>query len=298
MGFVESLERGDLITGELTPPRGCDCTEMLDNARRWVGRVDAAHVNDCLLATARMSNLAAAALLREIGMEAVIQVSLRHRNRIALQADLLGANALGVRGLVLLSGYQIRVGSDPDARESGDLRAGQAIGLTRRFSDQGRFFNGDMLDSAPRFLVGAVENIGSAPAREQVARVEAKVDAGAEWLQVQGCFEPEVALRWFDAMAAAGIPERARLVAAVIPFRSLERLHVLDRVPGLSIPPSAWARMRRRDDPAEGFALAAEIGRELAGHPAVSGLHIRPFGWEAVVPDLADAVRASLPIPA
>lgn len=293
--FALGLARGDLLTAELTPPRGPDPSAMLAHARRWRGVVDAAHVNDCLLATARMSNVAAAALLREVGLEAVVQLSLRHRNRIALQSDILGAHAVGVRGLVLLSGYRIRIGSDPDARESGDLRTAAAIGLTRRLSEQGRFFNGDMLDSAPRFLVGAVENVGPGPLAEQVARVEAKVAAGAEWLQVQGSFDPETALAWFDAMHAAGIHERARLVAAVIPFGSVARLQVLERIPGIRIPPVAWARMRAHDAEEEGFAIAAEIGAALMAHPAVHGLHLRPFGWEDVVPDLAAALR---PVPA
>lgn len=289
--FVARLHAGDVITGELTPPRGPDPRAMLEHAESWAGHVDAAHINDCLLATARMSNLAAAALLRGTGLEPVLQFSLRHRNRIALQADLLGAGAVGVRGVVLLSGYDIRVGSDPDAKESGDLRAATAIGLTRRLSDQGRFFNGDRLDAAPPFLVGAVENIGPGDPRSQLARVEAKVAAGAQWLQVQGSFEPDTALRWYDAMYAAGIHERAHLVAAVIPFRSLARLRVLDRVPGIRVPTSAWDRMRATDTEAAGFDFACEVARALRGHPAVSGLHVRPFGWEEVVPALAGELR-------
>ncbi|MEA5544556.1 methylenetetrahydrofolate reductase, partial [Limnoraphis robusta CCNP1324] len=282
---------GDLITGELTPPRGADPAELIGQAESWAGCVDAAHVNDCLLATARMSNLAAAALMRGTGLEPVMQFSLRHRNRIALQSDLLGAHAVGVRGLVLLSGYDLRVGSDPEAKESGDLRTAQAIGLTRRFSDQGRFFNGARPDSAPHLLVGAVESIGPGDPEAQVARVEAKIAAGVQWLQVQGAFDIPTAVAWYDAMFRAGIHERARLVSAVIPFRSLERLHVLDRVPGIRIPAEAWARMRVRDDESEGFDMAHEVAAALRDHPAVSGVHIRPFGWEEVVPPLAGALR-------
>lgn len=289
--FAEALRAGTIITGELTPPRGADPGELIEHARNWAGAVDAAHINDCLLATARMSNLAAAALIRETGLEPVLQFSLRHRNRIALQADLLGAHAVGVRGVVLLSGYNLRVGSDPDARESGDLRTAQAIGLTRRFADQGRFFNGDRLETAPRFTVGAVERIGPGDPREQVARVEAKITAGARWLQVQGAFDIPTATAWYDAMYEAGIHERAYLVGAVIPFRSLERLHVLDRVPGITVPPEAWSRMRAHDDEQEGFDMAVEVASALRDHPAVSGVHIRPFGWEEVVPSLAAALR-------
>lgn len=296
--FLAGLRAGELITGELTPPRGPDPGELIAHARAWAGHVDAAHINDCLLATARMSNLAAAALLRDTGLEPVLQFSLRHRNRIALQSDLLGAHAVGVRGLVLLSGYDIRVGSDPDAKESGDLRTATAIGLTRRFSDQGRFFNGDRLDAAPDFLVGAVESIGPGDPHAQVARVEGKIAAGAQWLQVQGSFDPEVALAWYDAMEEAGVHERVHLVAAVIPFRSLARLRMLDRVPGIRIPAGAWARMRARDEEAEGFDFACEVAGALRAHPAVSGLHVRPFGWEEVVPAIARALRPAATVAA
>ncbi|MEQ8834584.1 MAG: methylenetetrahydrofolate reductase [Miltoncostaeaceae bacterium] len=295
--FVSALADGSLITGELTPPRGADPAVLIAQAESWAGHVDAAHVNDCLLATARMSNLAAAALMRGTGLEPVLQFSLRHRNRIALQSDLLGAHAVGVRGLVLLSGYDLKVGSDPDAKESGDLRTAPAIGLTRRFSDQGRFFNGDRLDSAPNFMVGAVESIGPGDPHAQVERVEAKIAAGVQWLQVQGAFDIETAVAWYDAMYEAGVHERARLVGAVIPFRSIERLHVLDRVPGIRIPAEAWARMRARDDESEGFDMAREVAAALQDHPAVSGVHIRPFGWEDIVPPLASALRpATIPV--
>lgn len=295
--FVSALRAGTLITGELTPPRGADPEVLVRQATSWAGAVDAAHINDCLLATARMSNLAAAALIRGTGLEPVLQFSLRHRNRIALQADLLGAHAVGARGLVLLSGYDLRVGSDPNARESGDLRTAQAIGLTRRFSDQGRFFNGDRLDTELRFMVGAVESIGPGDPHAQVARVEAKIDAGAQWLQVQGAFDIATATSWYDAMHRAGVHERAHLVSAVIPFRSVERLHVLDRVPGIRIPAEAWDRMRANDDESEGFDVAVEVSSALRDHPAVSGVHIRPFGWEEVVPALAAALRpAAVPV--
>lgn len=295
--FVTALRAGSLVTGELTPPRGADPTALVAQAESWAGHVDAAHVNDCLLATARMSNLAAAALMRGTGLEAVMQFSLRHRNRIALQSDLLGAHAVGVRGVVLLSGYDLKVGSDPDAKESGDLRTAHALGLTRRFSDQGRFFNGDRLDAAPRFMVGAVESIGPGDPDAQVARVEAKIAAGVQWLQVQGAFDIPTAMAWYDAMHRAGVHERAHLVGAVIPFRSLERLHVLDRVPGIRIPAEAWARMRARDDEDEGFDMAREVAGALQEHPAVSGVHIRPFGWEEIVPALASALRpAAIPV--
>jgi methylenetetrahydrofolate reductase (NADPH) len=290
--FAPRLRAGALLTAELTPPRTTDLTKLLASARAWAGVVDAAHVNDCLLSSARMSNLAVAALMAGTGLEPILQMTLRHRNRIAMQADLLGAHALGVTGILVLSGYDVRIGSDPKAKDARDLRSAEAIGLTRRLAEHGRLFNGDQLREPPGFVVGAVDFVGPEPAARQIQRVEAKIDAGAQWLQVQGSFDPEVALAWFDAMHAAGIHERVRIVAGLIPLQSRARAAFLDGVPGITIPASAWARMQADDEEAEGFALAVEIGRALMAHPASSGVHVRPFGWEGVVPALAGELRA------
>lgn len=290
-GFAARLRTGGLLTAELTPPRTTDPARLLGFAREWAGIVDAAHVNDCLLSTARMSPVAIAALMASTGVEPVLQMTLRHRNRIAMQSDLLGAAALGVSGILVLSGYDLRIGSDPDAAEARDLRSTEAIRLTRRLAEDGRLFNGDQLGAAPGFLVGAVDFIGQGPPDRQVRRVEAKIAAGAQWLQVQGSFDPEVALAWFDAMHAAGVHERVRIVSGLIPLQSRARATFLNGVPGITIPPSAWARLDATDAEAEGFALAVEIGRALMAHPASAGVHVRPFGWEDVVPALAAQLR-------
>ncbi|PTL58201.1 hypothetical protein C7Y72_00310 [Paraconexibacter algicola] len=279
--FADALAARTLLSAELTPPLGADPTAALDVARTWAGcDLDAAQVNDHLCARVRMSGVALAALLRGTRLETVLHVGVRHRNRIAVQADLLGAHAIGVRDLVVVPGHDVRLGPDPHAREARDLKTSAAIALVRRLADEGRLSSGYRLAGPLRFRVGAVEAVGRGSTDELRRRIDAKAQAGAHFLQLQGLTDADRATAVLDALWADGVPERVALVASIVPVRDAAHRAQLARIPGVA------------GVDAEGSTAAAELGRLLLTHRATSGLHLRPLLWEDAVPPLVAAVRA------
>lgn len=279
--FADALAARTLLSAELTPPSGADPARVLAIARSWTScDLDAAQVNDSLCARVRLSGLVLAALLRTTRLETVLHVGVRHRNRIAVQSDLLGAHAIGVRDLVVVPGHDVRLGPDPQAREARDLRTSTAIALVRRLGDEGRLSSGYLLPDPLHFRVGAVESVGRGSSDELRRRIDAKVTSGAHFLQLQGLTDPGEATAVLDALAADGIPERVALVASIVPVRDAAHRAQLQRIPGVA------------GVAATGLTPATELARLTMAHPATSGVHLRPLRWEDAVPPLVAALRA------
>ncbi|WP_437797652.1 methylenetetrahydrofolate reductase [Sorangium sp. So ce693] len=283
-------ERQFLVSAELTPPRHYDLEKLLKHARNMAGCVDVVQINDHLLSQARCANMAVGHFVKQEGLEPVLQFSLRHKNKIALQGDLLGMAALGLSNIIVLGGYPCAIGSDPDAKEVSDVDSYAAIELTRRLTREGKLFNGDVVSPAPYFHVGTIDF----PCAEQAIpgamdRLAAKIDAGASFIQVQAVFELAPMRRWMAAVVERRLHERAHFIAAIFPFAGVDRLSFLQKVPGLVVPEHLIERVRQSGDAeGESYRITLELVRGLSDIPGLSGIHMRSIGAEDWVPRLVD----------
>jgi 5,10-methylenetetrahydrofolate reductase len=228
------------------------------------------------------------------GLEPVLQLTCRDRNRLALTADLLGAHALGIRAVLCLSGDPMEVGRT-GAKAVFDL---DAVGLTRLATElgQGRAPGGTAIDPPAEFLVGVAEAPGADPSGG--ARLAAKADAGATFAQTQPVYDVAQFAAWLDRLAARGLPDRVAILAGVLPPASAAQLERFAALPGWAVPPSVLARVRAaRDQRAEGITLAAEMVHALRDLPGVRGIHLMGLGPDSGVPEVVQTAGL-LPRPA
>ena len=235
-----------MVTGELVPPRSADPGVVRRAARALRGLVDAVNVTDNATARVGMTPLAAAMLAAGEGLDPVLQLTCRDRNRLALTADLLGAHALGIRAVLCLSGDPMEVGRT-GAKPVFDL---DAVGLARLATDlgQGRAPGGTRIDPPARFLVGVAEAPGADPSGG--ARLAAKADAGATFVQTQPIYDVAQFAAWLDQLAARGLPDRVAILAGILPPTSAAQLERFATLPGWSVPVRRPGPHPRRPRPA------------------------------------------------
>jgi 5,10-methylenetetrahydrofolate reductase len=282
------LEQGHfVVTGELVPPRSPDPEPVRRIARRLRGVVDAVNVTDNATARVAMSPLAAAVLAAGEGLEPVLQLTCRDRNRLALAADLLGAHALHIRAVLCLSGDPIEVGPFSEAKAVFDL---DAVGLARMASDlgQGAGPGGTLIAPAAPFLVGVAEAPGADPSGG--ARLAAKVAAGARFVQTQPVYDVGGFAEWLDKVGERGLTEKVAILAGMLPPRSAAQLERFAALPGWAVPADTLRRLRAAGDQrAEGVALAAEAIEQVRGLPGVRGVHLMGLGYDSGIPELIQA---------
>lgn len=291
--IASALSRGNrVLTSEVTPPTGSDLSRVLGQAKQVGALVDAVHVNDNLLAIARCSPLAVCAQLRSEGIEPVFQMSLRHRNRIQVQSDVLAAAALGVRTMLVMTGYPVHIGSDPEAVDASDLDTDETLRRLRKLVDEGRMFGGGQVEGAPPDLfVGAVDNLIAESPEDRVAVIEAKIEAGARMIQIQGVFHIEPLERLMAAVRKLGLHERVAFVAGILPFRSLAHLRERAQNTGQIIPDTMLQYLERHDNPEAGMQIIEDLARGILEIEGVRGLHIRSQGYEECVDPIVRALR-------
>jgi len=279
-----------IISAELTPPRHFDTTKFMEAAGIVSEYVDVVQLNDHLLSRARLSNLVAGMHCKNAGLEPILQFTLRHRNRIALQGDLLGFANLGLENVIILGGYPCAIGTDPEARDATDLGSVEAIASITALTREGKMFNGDVIKPAPKFTVGTIDfPCATDKIEDSMKRLTDKIDAGAKYIQVQAIFELGPMQFWMAEVVRRGLHKRARFLAAIFPFSGAERLHVLREIPGLSIPDHLLARVEGHNSERESLAITLELingTREIEG---ITGLHIRSIGAEDWVPRIITA---------
>jgi methylenetetrahydrofolate reductase (NADPH) len=285
------------VTAEVGPPRGAGpdaITRKVDALRGWV---DAVNITDNQGANARLSSLAGSVAALAAGVEPVMQLTCRDRNRIALQSELLSAGALGIPNVLLMTGDHPRFGDHPDAKPVFDLDSTQLLWAARTMRDQGLLMSGRKVDPPPRWLIGAVENPSAPPDRFRATRLGKKVAAGAEFVQTQYVFAPGPFARWLAEVRDLGLDQRCRIIAGVGPIRSLRALeHMRTGVPGLNIPEEIERRLRGVPSgkvAEEGLRICAEIIEQLAGLAGVSGVHVMAPGFEHGIPEILE--RAGIP---
>jgi methylenetetrahydrofolate reductase (NADPH) len=278
------------VTAEIGPPRGADPGAVERKVELLRGWVDAANVTDNQGAHVRLSSLGGSVLAMRAGLEPVMQLTCRDRNRIGLQSDLLSAGALGIPNVLLLTGDHPRFGDHPDAKPVFDLDGVQLTWLARTLRDNGVLMSGQPLSVRPNWLIGTVENPFAPPTEFRARRLAKKVAAGAEFVQTQYVFDVEAFERWMARLGELGVTGRCAVLAGVGPIRSLRVLEYLRTgVPGIHIPEHVAGRLRgvpgdRVAD--EGIALCVETIQRLRDIPGVAGVHLMAFGYERGVPDI------------
>ena len=276
--------RGFVITGEVGPPHGADPSEALARAELMAPVVDAVNATDGQGANMRMGSLAVCRLLADRGIEPVLQLTCRDRNRIALQSELLSASALGVNNVLIVTGDHVALGDHPQAKAVFDLDSVQLL-YTARELNRGRSLVGEELDAPTDLCVGAVVAPEADNMELQVLKMRKKVDAGAQFFQTQAVYEPALFERFMNEVADLEVP----VLAGIIPVRSATAARFLNaRVPGVRVP--TWIMHRLNETPSEdrrrvGAEIAAQIMEAIA--PMCQGLHLMPHGMEDLVPMMA-----------
>jgi methylenetetrahydrofolate reductase (NADPH) len=244
--------------------------------------VDAVNATDNTAAHAHASPVAVAIALKQLGMEPVMQLVCRDRNRLALQADIVGASLHGVENLCCLTGDDVTAGDEPEARRVFDLDAPQLIATAAALAG-GRYLSGRRLDPAPHLFIGAVENPGAPPYDYRVDRALKKVAAGARFLQLQVSFEPERLAAFMRDAVAKGLAAQCALLPSICLVRSPSALRFIDeKVPGISVPHELIERCERAANPEEAcFQLGLELTAHALALPGVHGLHLISFRREA-----------------
>lgn len=284
------LESGQfVVTAEVGPPKAAAAAPLLEKAAWLRGYVDAANITDCQTAVVRLSSIAAAVHLKAAGLEPVVQMTARDRNRIAIQSDLLGAWSLGLRNLLCLTGDHQRFGNHPEARGVFDLDSIQMVAMVRRLGDPGVFLNGGPVPGErPRFFVGAVENPFAGPLEMRVRRLEKKITAGAQFIQTQCVFDLECFRRFMAMVRERGLHRRCYILAGVTPLKSVRMARFMrDHVAGVVIPNEIVRRIETAPDPAAaGVDLCVEQIHALRDIEGVAGIHIMAVAWEQMVPEI------------
>lgn len=287
------LNSGEVVvTAEVGPPRGSDPDAIRRKVEPLRGWVDAVNITDGQSAFVRLSNWAGSLLALAAGVEPVMQITCRDRNRIALQSDLLSASALGIPNVLIMTGDHPRFGDHPDAKPVFDLDSVQLLRTARTMRDEGRLLSGRTLDPPPGWLIGAAENPFTPPAGFRTDRLAKKVAAGAEFVQTQFVFDVPAFTRWMAQVRDLGLLERCSILAGVGPVRSLRALaHMRSNVPGLSIPEEVDRRLRGVPPgrvTGEGLAMCAETIQQVLQIPGVSGIHVMAPVFEQAIPGILD----------
>lgn len=265
-----------VLTAELTPPVATDPEALLSRAREIRGLATAVNLTDGAAARAHMSALAAAHLLAQAGVEPVLQLTCRDRNRIALQGDLLGAVALGVRNVLVLRGDDPAAGDQPEAKPVFDLATTELLALAARMRRERRLPPGTPIEGAVPLVLGAAETVVDPAPGWRPEGLLAKLRAGADFVQTQFCMDPAVARRFAARLLELGIAERLPVLVGVAPIPSARSARWMrDKLYGSVIPDALIERLERAADPRqEGRAICVETIRALAATPGVAGAHV------------------------
>ena len=288
---------GFAVTAEINSPDAADPDSVYERALVLAPVCDAINATDASGAHVHMSSVAVCSLLVKAGYEPVLQVACRDRNRIAIQGDLLGAAALGVRNVLCLTGDGVGVGDHPDAKPVFDLDCMTLLRTARILRDEGRFLSGRKLESTPRIFLGAASNPFVPPFDYRPFRLMKKIEAGADFIQSQYCFDMPRLRRFMQSVRELGLHERVFFLLGVGPLRSAKAARwIRTNIPGVVIPDEVIRRLKgvpgnrqRR----EGMQICVEIIREAREIPGISGIHIMAYRQEELVAEIVEA--AGLP---
>jgi methylenetetrahydrofolate reductase (NADPH) len=285
------LEAGHFaITAELVPPAAVEEHLFVEKALPLRGLADAINVTDGAGARAHMCSLAAASLLHGAGLEPILQLTCRDRNRIALQSDLMGAAALGIRNLLILRGDDPTAGDQPDAKPVFDLDSRALTETAIGIRDRGELPSGRKVEGHAPFFIGGADAPIDPPAEWEPSGLKAKVDAGTQFVQTQFCMDADVVRRYIARLHEHGLKGKLHILIGVAPLASAKSARWMkEKLFGVTIPDAIVDRMEAAADPkAEGRTICVELLQQLAEIDGVSGAHIMAPLNEASIPDVIE----------
>jgi len=287
------LRSGHLaVTSECGPPRGTDPKAITKKAEMIKDHVDAINITDNQTSVTRLCSLASCIHIKLMGLEPVIQMVTRDRNRTAIQSDILGAASFDIFNILCLSGDHQAFGDNPKGQNVFDLDSMQLIQTVRHMRDEGKFLGGDEINRPPRMFVGAAANPFADPFEIRVPRLAKKIAAGVEFIQTQCIYNVEKFELWMKLARERGLHEKVFILAGVTPFKSAGMAkYMKNRVPGMDVPEDVVKRMSgvpKEKQPEEGLKICIETIQRLKEVEGVKGFHVMAIEWEEKVPEIVE----------
>ena len=280
------------FTGECGPPRGANVEHLKEKIAYLKGMVDAVNVTDNQTAVVRMSSWSASTIMVQEGVEPNFQMVCRDRNRLAIQSDILGVYAMGIRNMLCLSGDHQRFGNHPEAKNVFDIDSMQLIALVKKMRDEGKFLNDEEIDIPPRLFVGAASNPFADPFEYRVHRLAKKIEAGADFVQTQCIYNMEKFREFMKMAVDMGLHEKCYILAGVTPMKSVGMARYMSKaVPGMDVPDALIKKLRgagKGKVAEEGIKFALEQIEEFKEMEGVAGVHLMAIEWEHKVPEIAE----------
>jgi len=280
------------FTGECGPPRGANVEHLKEKIAYLKGMVDAVNVTDNQTAVVRMSSWSASTIMVQEGVEPNFQMVCRDRNRLAIQSDILGVYAMGIRNMLCLSGDHQRFGNNPEAKNVFDIDSMQLIALVKKMRDEGKFINDEEIDIPPRLFVGAASNPFADPFEYRVHRLAKKIKAGADFVQTQCIYNMEKFREFMKMAVDMGLHEKCYILAGVTPMKSVGMARYMSKaVPGMDVPDALIKKLRgagKGKVAEEGIKFALEQIEEFKEMEGVAGVHLMAIEWEHKVPEIAE----------
>jgi 5,10-methylenetetrahydrofolate reductase len=285
------------VTGELGPPQSADPEVIRKKAKILKGHVDAFNVTDGQTAVVRMASWAACLIAREEGLDPIVQMTCRDRNRIALQMDVLGIAGMGINNMLCLTGDHQKFGNHPAAKGVYDLDSIQLIGMVKGMRDEKKFQCGEEMPVEPHIFIGAAANPFADPFEYRAARLAKKAAAGADFVQTQIVYNVDKFAEWMKMVRDRGLHERVRILAGVAPIKSAGAARYMKtRVPGMDVPDAVVARLQgvpKEQVSKEGIKLCIDIINQVREIEGVAGIHLMAIEWEEAVPEIVEAAGLS-----
>jgi methylenetetrahydrofolate reductase (NADPH) len=291
------LASGDLaVTSECGPPRGALPEKVREKAELLRGYVDGVNVTDNQTAMVRMSSLAAGILIKQMGLNPILQMVTRDRNRLAMQSDIIGAYAHGIDTMLCLSGDHPHFGDHPMAASVHDIDSIQMIQMVKEMRDEAKFQGGEKIDGPPKMFIGAAANPFADPFELRVARLAKKVKAGVDFIQTQCIYNLDKFETWMQGVRDRGLHEQVYILAGITPMKSVGMARYMKtRVPGMDVPDEVVKRMGgvpKEKQAEEGIKICLETIERLKGVEGVRGFHLMAIEWEQKVGEIVE--RAGL----
>ncbi len=280
------------VTSECGPPRGSDPEVIIKKGELLKDYVDAINVTDNQTSVTRLSSMAACIHLKLMGVEPVLQMVTRDRNRIALQSDILGAASFNINNILCLSGDHQSFGDCPEGQNVFDLDSMQLLQTARHMRDNGKFLSGDEINRPPSMFVGAAANPFAEPFKIRVPRLAKKIAAGAEFIQTQCIYNLDRFEEWMKGVCDRGLHEKVYILAGITPMKSLGMARYMKKnVPGMDVPDEVidrFAGVPKEKQAEEGIAICLETIERLKEVKGVRGFHIMAIEWEEKVPEIVE----------
>jgi methylenetetrahydrofolate reductase (NADPH) len=285
------------VSAELGPPKSADLDLIKKKVEQLSGWVDAVNITDNQTAIVRVSSIATGKLVLDMGLEPIIQMTCRDRNRLSIQSDILGAYLLGIRNILCLTGDHQCFGNHPKAKHVFDLDSVQLIQMVKDMRDEKVFACGEEIKNSkkaevkePRMFIGAAANPFADPFEFRIIRLEKKINAGIDFIQTQCIYDMERFVEWMEQVCSRGLHKKCKILAGVTPLKSAGMTRYMrDKVAGVSVPNYYVERMSRAENPkVEGVNICVEQIQQLRQIEGVAGVHIMAIEWEEKVREIVE----------